>query len=96
MFHFNIFCAIVYQTLGYIYRTKYKATVWNVLFFFDVSDDHGFTPLHWASREGWVAIFDILVARGARINNLNNGGDTPLHCAVSKGQKTIVTKVRSN
>ncbi|XP_046853243.1 integrin-linked protein kinase-like [Xenia sp. Carnegie-2017] len=56
-------------------------------------DDHGFTPLHWASREGWVALFDILVARGARINNLNNGGDTPLHCAVSKGQKPIVLKL---
>lgn len=64
-------------------------------FYFTFRDDHGFTPLHWASREGWVAIFDILVARGARINNLNNGGDTPLHCAVSKGQKAIVTKVRS-
>lgn len=60
------------------------------------SDDHGFTPLHWAAREGWVTIFDILVARGARINNLNNGGDTPLHCAVSKGQKAIVTKVCFN
>ena len=61
-----------------------------------LSDDHGFTPLHWAAREGWVAIFDILVARGARINNLNNGGDTPLHCAVSKGQKAIILKVDSN
>jgi len=56
-------------------------------------DDHGFTPLHWASREGQFVVFEILMARGARVSARNDGGDTPLHLACAHGNKDIVQKL---
>ena len=50
-------------------------------------DDHGFTPLHWACREGQMVIYQMLIARGARVSARNDGGDTPLHLACSHGNK---------
>ena len=58
-------------------------------------DDHGFTPFLWACREGQATIFDMLLARGARINATNDGGDNGLHLAASKGHKDIVLKVQA-
>eukprot|EP00795_Rhopilema_esculentum_P000581 gene581-10269_t len=55
-------------------------------------DDHGFTPLHWACREGQMVIFEMLVARGGRLNAKNHGGDTPLHLASAHGRRDIVQK----
>lgn len=46
-------------------------------------DDHGFSPLHWACREGRSAVVEMLIMRGARINVMNRGDDTPLHLAAS-------------
>lgn len=57
------------------------------------SDDHGFSPLHWACREGRSGVVDMLIMRGARINVMNRGDDTPLHLASSHGHKDIVAKV---
>lgn len=37
---------------------------------------------------------DMLVMRGARINVMNRGDDTPLHLAASHGHRDIVQKVR--
>ncbi|XP_065059348.1 integrin-linked protein kinase-like isoform X2 [Rhopilema esculentum] len=56
-------------------------------------DDHGFTPLHWACREGQMVIFEMLVARGGRLNAKNHGGDTPLHLASAHGRRDIVQKL---
>lgn len=56
-------------------------------------DDHGFTPLHWACREGQYVVFEMLMARGARVSARNDGGDTPLHLACAHGNKDIVHKV---
>ncbi|KAG8544528.1 hypothetical protein GDO81_022321 [Engystomops pustulosus] len=53
-------------------------------------DDHGFSPLHWACREGRSNIVDMLIMRGARINVMNRGDDTPLHLAASHGHRDIV------
>ncbi len=57
-------------------------------------DDHGFSPLHWACREGRSSVVDMLIMRGARINVMNRGDDTPLHLAASHGHRDIVGKVR--
>lgn len=57
------------------------------------SDDHGFSPLHWACREGKSSVVDMLIMRGARINVMNRGDDTPLHLAASHGHRDIVAKV---
>ncbi|MGH0146354.1 UNVERIFIED_CONTAM: hypothetical protein FKN15_007789 [Acipenser sinensis] len=57
-------------------------------------DDHGFSPLHWACREGRCNVVDMLIMRGARINVMNRGDDTPLHLASSHGHHDIVTKCR--
>lgn len=57
------------------------------------SDDHGFSPLHWACREGRSGVVDMLIMRGARINVMNRGDDTPLHLAASHGHRDIVAKV---
>lgn len=58
-----------------------------------LSDDHGFSPLHWACREGRSSVVDMLIMRGARINVMNRGDDTPLHLASSHGHRDIVGKV---
>uniref|UniRef100_A0A452SMF7 Scaffold protein ILK n=1 Tax=Ursus americanus TaxID=9643 RepID=A0A452SMF7_URSAM len=59
-------------------------------------DDHGFSPLHWACREGRSAVVEMLIMRGARINVMNRGDDTPLHLAASHGHRDIVQKVCMN
>ncbi|XP_014245998.1 integrin-linked protein kinase [Cimex lectularius] len=53
-------------------------------------DDHGFSPLHWACKEGHTNIVELLISRGARINATNMGDDTPLHLAAAHGHKDIV------
>lgn len=53
-------------------------------------DDHGFSPLHWASKEGKSNIVEMLIYRGARINALNRGDDTALHLASAHGHRDIV------
>ncbi|XP_026472417.1 integrin-linked protein kinase-like [Ctenocephalides felis] len=54
-------------------------------------DDHGFSPLHWASKRGHKNLVDMLVQRGARINATNRGDDIPLHLAAAHGHHDIVT-----
>lgn len=63
-------------------------------FFYVSRDDHGFSPLHWAAKEGHLKIVEMLVQRGARINSTNRGDDTPLHLAAAHGHHEIVHLVR--
>ena len=56
-------------------------------------DDHRFSLLHWAAREGWTNIVDLLIGRGARINATNMGDDTALHLASAHGHYDIVVMV---
>ncbi|CAH1268205.1 integrin-linked protein kinase-like isoform X1 [Branchiostoma lanceolatum] len=56
-------------------------------------DDHGFSPLHWAAREGRLNIVELLIGRGARINACNMGDDTALHLAASHGHRDVVLKL---
>lgn len=59
-------------------------------------DDHGFSPLHWSSKEGHIKIVDLLMLRGARINATNRGDDTPLHLAAAHGHRDIVHMLLRN
>ncbi|XP_015374320.1 PREDICTED: integrin-linked protein kinase-like [Diuraphis noxia] len=59
-------------------------------------DDHGFSPLHWAAKEGHLKIVEMLVQRGARINSTNRGDDTPLHLAAAHGHHEIVHLLLKN
>lgn len=58
-----------------------------------ISDDHGFSPLHWCCKEGHTKLAELLISRGARINATNRGDDTPLHLASAHGHKDIVQLV---
>ncbi|KAI4470654.1 serine-threonine protein kinase [Holotrichia oblita] len=53
-------------------------------------DDHGFSPLHWASKRGNAKIVEMLLSRGARVNATNRGDDTPLHLAAAHGHREII------
>ncbi|XP_074603553.1 integrin linked kinase [Brevipalpus obovatus] len=54
-------------------------------------DDHGFSPLHWACKEGRAPVVEMLVNRGARINATNMGDDTALHLAAAHGHREITS-----
>ncbi|XP_062514038.1 integrin-linked protein kinase-like [Corticium candelabrum] len=54
------------------------------------TDEHGFTPLHWAVRQGHKTLVDMLLARGAKVNCVNMGGDTPVHLAAAHGHMDII------
>jgi len=56
-------------------------------------DDHLFSPLHWASRQGHKGIVDLLISRGAQVNAANMGDDTPLHNAAQMGHVDILRKL---
>ncbi|MFH4980135.1 hypothetical protein AB6A40_006844 [Gnathostoma spinigerum] len=59
----------------------------------NIGDDHAFSLLHWAAKEGHYAIVELLLARGARINATNMGDDTSLHLAAAHGHREIVMKL---
>ncbi|XP_030836321.1 integrin-linked protein kinase [Strongylocentrotus purpuratus] len=56
-------------------------------------DDHGFSAMHWACKEGRTNIVDMLISRGAKINATNMGDDTALHLAAAHGHRDIVLKL---
>lgn len=62
----------------------------------NLGDDHGFSPLHWASKEGRANIVEMLIQRGARINATNMGDDTALHLASAHGHRDIVHMLLRN
>lgn len=59
-------------------------------------DDHRFSLLHWAAKEGHTSICDMLIQRGARVNATNMGDDTALHLACSHGRRDIVLMLLHN
>lgn len=56
----------------------------------NLGDDHGFSPLHWAAKDGRANIVEMLIMRGARINAANMGDDTALHLSSAHGHRDIV------
>ena len=61
--------------------------------FSNCSDDHQFSPLHWASKGGHMKIVEMLISRGARVHTTNMGDDTPLHLASAHGHREVVQMV---
>lgn len=59
-------------------------------------DDHGFSPLHWASKEGKITVVEMLINKGARINSTNMGDDTALHLASAHGHRDVVLILLKN
>lgn len=59
-------------------------------------DDHRFSLLHWAAKEGRTSIVEMLIARGARINATNMGDDTALHLAAAHGHLEVVQLLLHN
>ena len=57
------------------------------------SDQHGFTPLHYACMYGHANIVEMFLMRGARTDITNMGGDSLLHMAAAHGKYDIVVKV---
>lgn len=50
----------------------------------------GWTPLHLATYFGHKEVVELLLARGAEINAINDNGDTPLHKAAFIGREDLV------
>lgn len=78
--HNKIYIGEGKRLVGYMYFIIYR-------------DDHGFSPLHWACKEGHLKIVEMLIRRGARVNVTNMGDDTPLHLAAAHGHRPIVQLV---
>ena len=55
----------------------------------NTKDAIGATPLHWAASEGRKEVAELLIAKGADVNE-SSGGETPLHEAALFGHKEIV------
>ncbi|XP_044048755.1 cortactin-binding protein 2 [Siniperca chuatsi] len=51
----------------------------------DVSDENGFTPLHFAAAHGHSSCVEVLLAAGAAVNSAAAGGQTPLFLACKAG-----------
>jgi Ankyrin repeats (3 copies) len=53
--------------------------------------ESGYTPLHYASRAGHLAIVKVLIEAGAAVNaSTTAGGGTPLHRAAYAGHADVV------
>lgn len=57
------------------------------------SDEHGFSPLHYACIGGHAGVVEVFLVRGARTDILNMGGDSLLHVAAQHGKYDVVMKV---
>lgn len=57
------------------------------------SDQHGFSPLHYASMYGHAKVVDMFLHRGARTDTVNMGGNSLLHMAAQYGKYDVLIKV---
>ena len=57
---------------------------------FDIQDEGGFTPLHWAAYYGHSSAVRILVDAKATVDAQDNDGRAPLHIAAKNGHKDAV------
>lgn len=51
--------------------------------FVNKKDSNGWTPLHEGARAGHTEVAQILIERGADVNELTNYGETPLYLALN-------------
>ena len=59
-----------------------------------ISDQHGFSPLHYACMYGYPKIVDMFLLRCARTDIVNMGGNSLLHMTAQYGKYDILMKVR--
>lgn len=59
----------------------------------NTTDQHGFTPLHYACSHGHTNIVDYLLNHGARVDIVNMGGDSALHMATANGKYDAVLRL---
>lgn len=57
---------------------------------FDLRDDAGFAPLHYAAEKGQLTVARFLLDHGVAVDRRSKGNETPLHRAALKGQKAMV------
>jgi ankyrin repeat protein len=62
----------------------------------NASDRRGFTPLHLAAQEGALGVAQLLIGRGASVDQSNAFGNTPLFVAVfnCRGDETMIGLLR--
>lgn len=53
-------------------------------------DEHGFSPIHWASFYGQISTVKILLRFGANVNQIGPELVTPLHLAAAGGHHEII------
>src|SRR5205823_1253148 len=56
----------------------------------NAQDDEGKTALHWAAKQGYEKIVQLLIAEGANIDAQDDEGKTALHWAAKQGYEKIV------
>jgi ankyrin repeat protein len=62
----------------------------------DAKDEFvGSTPLHWATKNGHMQVFQALLDHGADMEVANNNGWNPLHMACCQGQLAVVNELLS-
>ncbi len=52
------------------------------------------TPLHWAAYNDLPTLVGLLLAKGAKVNALDVGGNTPLRLAAQQGHEDMVTLLK--
>ncbi|MDO5567232.1 MAG: ankyrin repeat domain-containing protein [Planctomycetia bacterium] len=56
----------------------------------DAKQDDGWTPLHWAAKNGHVDAIKTLTAAGADVNAKDNNGATPLSVAKDEATQKVL------
>ena len=62
----------------------------------DITNENGFSPIHFASRNGHLSIVEYLISKGANIEAKDKYGRTPLHYACQEKHLQIVEYLISN
>ena len=67
----------------------------HLLSFFQYSCDIGTTALHVASMIGHHEVVELLLQKGAKVDERKHGGDTSLHMACMRGHKMVIERLLS-
>ncbi|KAG9399810.1 hypothetical protein AC1031_011232 [Aphanomyces cochlioides] len=65
----------------------------NLKAFVNAGDTTGWTPLHWASLNGDIAMMKALISHGAKVNAVNKNGEAGLHWASHEGHLDVTKEL---